>query len=151
MANNIIKKTGFVTDASPGKQGLDVLQKAKFDQHLIMNGARVLSGTVVSDLSTRVLNPLIPVTLLSASSISSVIGVTLPTPALYTSASGLYVKSYPTGLMHQIIVDNPGAGCVLSQSNTHLPANVVFTVPGQGALCRYDGSMWSVLSSSFNQ
>tara|TARA_B100000700_G_scaffold328277_1_gene445595 strand:+ start:176 stop:610 length:435 start_codon:yes stop_codon:yes gene_type:complete len=142
MAKNIVKKTGFFTDASAtAGEGFEVRQNSEFKGRVTIRQGRILSGTTVSDLSVRNLTPVIPVTLLSASSGAQQIGVTLPTSHLG--------KTFPTGLMHQIIVDRVGGTCTLSSSNTHLPANVVFTVPGQGALCRFDGQMWSVLSASF--
>jgi len=87
----------------------------------------------ISDLTTRTLSPTKLITILSAS--VDEVGVTLP-------------GSAQTGALKYIFVDNVDNTTTLSGSNTHVGSNMVFDAEGDGAICRFDGNLWSVLRSN---
>ena len=93
-------------------------------------GIELDNREVINDQKNATLSATKIVSVLSAS--SGQVGVTLP-----SNASAGQVKF--------IFVDNVANTVVLSGSNTHNAVNTTFNAKGDGAICIFDGSLWSVL------
>ena len=94
------------------------------------SGLEVNDTETISDLTNRTLSATKIISRLSAS--SGEVGVTLPT-------AGVTI-----GQTKFIIVDNVDNTVVLSGSNAHT-VDTTFNAVGDGAICFFDGNLWSVL------